>query len=151
MTRPLFGYELFARLSLAAAYLSACADRFGLWGPSGTPGVDWGSMGGFYLATAALVPYVPEGLVPALAWAVTILEFVLAMLFVVGVQLKWTSLASGLLLLVFAMSMTVFLGPKFPLNYSVFSAAACSFLLFGLASAREPARTCVRDPRAANA
>lgn len=138
MTRPLFRFELFARLVLAAAYLSACADRFGLWGPSGTPGVDWGSMGGFYSATAVLVPYAPESLIPLVAWVATLLELGLAGLLLAGIQLKWTSLASGILLLVFAISMTMYLGPKFPLNYSVFTASACSLLLYGLASQRKP-------------
>ena len=32
------------RVALAATFLSAVADRFGLWGPPGTPGVAWGSI-----------------------------------------------------------------------------------------------------------
>ncbi|MBB4640730.1 MauE/DoxX family redox-associated membrane protein [Rhizorhapis suberifaciens] len=135
MSRPLVGYEIFARLALASAYLSACADRLGIWGSSG-PGVDWGSMSGFYAATAALVPYAPNSFVPFIAWSVTISELALGILLIVGTQLKWASLASGLLLLVFALSMALFLGSKFPLNYSVFTASACSFLIFGLVSHR---------------
>ena len=30
------------RVALAAGFLSAVADRFGLWGMPGTPGVAWG-------------------------------------------------------------------------------------------------------------
>ena len=35
------------RMALAAGFLSAVADRFGLWGPIGTPGVSWGGFAKF--------------------------------------------------------------------------------------------------------
>src|SRR5205823_11239866 len=35
------------RMALAAGFLSAVADRFGLWGPIGTPGVSWGGFARF--------------------------------------------------------------------------------------------------------
>ena len=38
---------VFARLALAASFLSAAADRFGLWGGPGTGGVAWGEFGRF--------------------------------------------------------------------------------------------------------
>lgn len=37
----------FARIALAAAFLSAVADRFGLWGPPGATGVAWGDLKNF--------------------------------------------------------------------------------------------------------
>jgi hypothetical protein len=43
---------------------------------------------------------------------------------IVGWQLRWFTLGSGLLLLSFALTMTLALGIKAPLNYSVFSASA---------------------------
>jgi len=119
----------FARLALAAAFLSAVADRFGLWGPVNPPVVDWGSMEGFYPAVAALNPWAPSALIPALAWLVTIVEAVLGVLLIVGFRLRLTALASGVLLAIFALTMTIFLGPKLPLNYSVYTAAACAFLV----------------------
>ena len=33
---------LLLRVALAVAFLSAVADRLGLWGPAGTGGVEWG-------------------------------------------------------------------------------------------------------------
>ncbi len=124
-------FSLFARIALAAAYLSACADRFGLWGQPGTPGVDWGDMSNFTIATAALAPYLPQPLFSVTAWVVTLLEIVLAISLITGVQLRLASLVSAVLLAIFAVSMAVFLGPKFPLNYSVLTASACSLLLYG--------------------
>ena len=46
-----------ARLALAAAFLSAVADRLGLWGPPGTPGVAWGSFEPFLAYTATINPW----------------------------------------------------------------------------------------------
>jgi len=34
--------RLFARIALGASFLSAVADRFGLWGPYGAKNVSWG-------------------------------------------------------------------------------------------------------------
>jgi len=38
---------VFARLALAAGFLSAVADRLDLWGRPGTGGVAWGEFGRF--------------------------------------------------------------------------------------------------------
>jgi len=37
----------FARLALGFSFLSAVADRFGLWGAYGAPHVAWGDFGRF--------------------------------------------------------------------------------------------------------
>jgi len=34
--------RLFARLALGTSFMSAAADRFGLWGPYGAKNVSWG-------------------------------------------------------------------------------------------------------------
>ena len=121
--------SLFLRLSLAAGFLSAVADRFGLWGPAGTPGVAWGGFDPFVAYTGKLLWYLPARLVPSAGWAATVLEVVLAVGLLVGIRPRRVALASGLLLLVFAITMTVALGPEPPLSYSVWSAAGGAFLL----------------------
>lgn len=121
---------LFARYALAVAFLSAVADRFGLWGSNQALGVDWGDMHTFQGAVAQLNPWAPEALIPALSWFVTILEAVLGMLLIIGYQLRITALVSAVLLMIFALAMSMFLGIKLPLNYSVFTAAACAFLVY---------------------
>src|SRR4051812_49908354 len=62
------------RLALAAGFLSAVADRFGLWGPAGTPGVGWGGVGPFLAYTGPLLWVLPARLGPAARWAATVLE-----------------------------------------------------------------------------
>jgi len=120
---------VFLRIALAAGFLSAVADRFGLWGPAGTPGVGWGGFAPFLAYTGQLVWFLPAGLVPAAGWAATMLEVALAVGLLVGVRLRAVALATGALLSVFAITMTVALGPEPPLSYSVWSAAAGAFLL----------------------
>ena len=114
---------------MAAAFLSAAADRFGLWGPAGTPNVAWGNFPSFLDYTAALLPYLPAGLIPIVGWTATVFEVVLAIGLLVGYRLQTVALASGLLLTAFAVTMTIALGPEPALSYSVWTAAAAAFLL----------------------
>jgi hypothetical protein len=120
---------IFLRVALAAGFLSAVADRFGLWGPPGTPGVAWGAFGPFLAYTGKLLWYLPAGLVPAAGWAATVLEVVLAVGLLAGFRLPMFAFASGVLLVVFAVSMTVALGTEPPLSSSVWTAAAGAFVL----------------------
>jgi len=119
----------FARVSLGVAFLSAVADRFGFWGDFGTAGVDWGSMARFAQDVKALNPWAPDAANPVLSWFVTVLEAVLGIMLITGPYVRLAPLLSGALLSLFALSMALFLGVKCPLNYSVFTAAACAFLI----------------------
>ncbi|MBI1358572.1 MAG: DoxX family protein [Acidobacteria bacterium] len=121
--------EWFARLALSAAFFSAVADRFGLWGAPGDPGVVWGDWAAFQAYTGLLNSYLPPSLIPAVAWIATIAEVVLAVALLVGRRLPWAAPAAGALLVTFALAMAVSVGPKAPLDYSVLSAAAAAFLL----------------------
>ena len=119
----------FVRLALAAGFLSAVADRFGLWGPPGAEGVAWGNWQSFVEYTALLNSYAPQSLANALAWAATVLEVVIAVGLVIGWKTKWFALAAGVLLLSFALTMTAALGIKAPLDYAVFGVSAAAFYL----------------------
>lgn len=124
-------YTLFARLALALAFLSAVADRFGLWTPVvGNQGVAWGNMESFITYTSTLIPYIPHKVVPVFAWGATLAEIAIGVSLLIGSFKRLTYLASGVLLLIFGFSMVFFLNVKAPLDYSVFAAAACSFLLY---------------------
>jgi hypothetical protein len=46
--------RLFARFALGASFLSAVADRFGLWGPYGAKNVSWGDFAHFVEYTGAV-------------------------------------------------------------------------------------------------
>src|SRR6516165_9335794 len=100
------------RMALAAGFLSAVADRFGLWGPIGTPGVSWGGFAKFLDYTATLLPYLSTTLVAVAGWAATVAEIVLGVALLAGVRVRLAALASGVLLLTFAIAMTTALGPR---------------------------------------
>ncbi len=120
------------RVALAAAFFSAVADRFGLWGPVGTGSVAWGSFDPFLTYTGQMLWYLPAQLIPIAGWTATVLEVVLAVGLLIGFQLRLFAFASGLLLSIFAVTMTIAFGPEAPLSYSVWSAAAGAFLLASL-------------------
>ena len=120
---------LFARFALGASFLSAVADRFGVWGPYGAKNVSWGDFGHFVRYTGNVMSLFPSSLTVSFAWAATVAETLLGMLLIAGFKIRMTSVLSGLLLLLFAMGMITGLGIKTPFDYSVFSAAAAAFLL----------------------
>ena len=122
------------RISLSVAFASAVADRFGIWGQLGTKGVSWADLSHFNTYVAELNWFLPAAIIPALSWTTTVLETLLAVALLVGWQIRWISLASALLLSSFALTMTVALGLKAPLDYSVFTAASAALLLFAVTS-----------------
>jgi uncharacterized membrane protein YphA (DoxX/SURF4 family) len=71
----------------------------------------------------------PEATYPSLALAATFAEVVLGLLLVVGWRTRIAALVSGVMLLVFAVTMTAALGIKAPLSFGVFSAMGGAFLL----------------------
>lgn len=121
--------HLCVRIALATAFLSAVADRFGLWGPLGTPNVAWGDFAAFVDFTGVLLPFLPPAMVHIAAVAATALEVVLAVGLLVGKELRLFAFGSFLLLLSFALSMTLSLGAESGFSYSVWTAAGAALLL----------------------
>lgn len=124
---------LFLRFALGASFLSAVADRLGLWGPPGTPGVAWGAWEPFVAYAGVLNAWAPDALVEPIAWIATGAEIVFGVGLIVGWKVRWMAFGSGALLTSFALSMAVYDGIKAPLDFSVFSAAAGAFLLASVA------------------
>jgi uncharacterized membrane protein YphA (DoxX/SURF4 family) len=120
---------LYVRLALGITFLAAVTDRLGWWGPPGTRNVAWGNFDTFLAYAATLNPYLPTAWIPTVGWGVTLAEVVCGLALIVGFQTRRVAVVSGLLLLAFALGMTVSLGIKAPFNYSVFSASAGAFLL----------------------
>lgn len=124
------GYAaLYLRLALGTAFLSAVADRFGLWGPPGTPQVAWGNFHGFLLETAKINPWFPAGWMHTVGWVATACETVFGIALIIGFRTRIAAFLSGCLALAFAVGMTSAFGIKSPLNFSVFTVSAASFLL----------------------
>jgi thiosulfate dehydrogenase [quinone] large subunit len=128
-TRPAVLAVLYGRLALGVGFLSAVADRFGLWGASGARNVAWGDFAHFLSYTAKVNPYLTASLVPALGWFVTVCEIVLGIALIVGVKVRLAAMLSGFLLLAFATGMTIGTGIKTAFDASVFAASAGAFLL----------------------
>lgn len=83
--------EYFLRYSLAASYLSAVADRFGVWGQAGDSGVVWGNFNSFLEYTQYLNPWAPVALANVLGYIATILEIILPLLLIVGFKVRYAS------------------------------------------------------------
>ena len=128
-SRSLEFSSLFLRIALGASFLSAVADRFGLWGSFGQPDVSWGSFARFVAYTATLNWFLPKAMIPALAIIATCAEVLLGLCLVAGWQTRVAAWGAGILLTTFAITMAAALGFKAPLDFSVFSAAGGAFLL----------------------
>jgi putative oxidoreductase len=115
----------YARIAVGAAFLSAVAGRFGLW--SGH--LNWANFERFIGRTAELNPFMPQSLMPLLAWAATLVETSLGLALIAGIGLRWAALGSALLLAWFGTAMALTAGLKSPLDYSVFSGSAAALLL----------------------
>jgi uncharacterized membrane protein YphA (DoxX/SURF4 family) len=115
----------YARIAIAAAFLSAVAGRFGLW----TGQVRWDAFERFIARTAELNAWAPRFMIPVLAWSATVAETTLALALIAGVGVRWAAFGSAALLAWFATAMLVYTGLKPPLDYSVYSASACALLL----------------------
>jgi uncharacterized membrane protein YphA (DoxX/SURF4 family) len=121
--------SVFLRLALGISFLSAVADRFGFWGAHGQPNVSWGNYEQFVIYTAKINWFLPAATIPALAIIATAAETLFGLLLVLGWKTRITAVLSGVLLTAFALTMTMALGVKAPLNFSVFSAAGGALLL----------------------
>jgi len=125
--------SVFLLLALGISFLSAVADRFGIWGAYGQPNVSWGNYARFVDYTAKLNWFLPVAMIPALAIIATAAETLFGLLLVLGWKTRMTALLSGVLLTTFALTMTMALGVQAPLNFSGF---------FGCGGSAAPGSVC---------
>jgi putative oxidoreductase len=117
--------NLYARLALGAAFLSAVASRLGLFNKHG-----WHeSFANFVQYTAEVNSFMPSYTIPFLARAATAAELFCGISLILGVRTRWVALGSAGLLAIFGTAMAISFGIKSPMDYSVFSASAGAFLL----------------------
>jgi uncharacterized membrane protein YphA (DoxX/SURF4 family) len=128
-TKRVTTIQIFLRIAISMSFLSAVADRLGMWGAPGTDGVAWGTWENFLTYSQEVNSFVGPGANYALVTTATILETLLAVLLLAGYKIRLAAIASGLLLLCFALAMTYSFGIKTTLDYSVWTAAAASFAL----------------------
>lgn len=114
-------FALVTRYFLAITYLWVIADRLSLLGPAGNMGVVWGNFDTFLSYTASLNPWFPKEISYFLGYAVTIIEFLLAIFFIFNIKLKETFLASFLLLVTFTFSMIFSVGFEQAYDFIIFT------------------------------
>ena len=121
--------SLLLRIGLGVGFLSAVADRLGLWGAFGQPNVEWGNFSRFLEYTHTLNWYVPAGMTLPLGIIATGAETLFGLLLVIGWRTRAAALLSALLLLTFGAAMTLALGIKAPLNFAVLTGIGGALLL----------------------
>ncbi|MCU1223786.1 MAG: small subunit DoxD [Edaphobacter sp.] len=95
------------RLPVAIAFLDAVADRLGLLGPHGAPGVAWGDFAHFIAYTARINPFMPAATIPLLAVLATVGETTFAVALLLGIRIRAAAIGSAALLLLFGTAMTI--------------------------------------------
>ncbi len=118
--------KLYLRLGLGLGFLSASADRFGIW-PEAVSA--WGNWQAFLDYTQTLVPWMPESAIPTLGVLATVAEVLFGLCLLLGLKTELFAKLSGVLLLVFGLAMATSLSIKAPLDYSVFAASGAAFAL----------------------
>lgn len=118
--------KLFLRLAIGLGFLSAVADRFGIYW---TYHIAWGDWGSFVDYTRTLAPWLPSSLVEPAAIGSTLAEIVLGIGLIIGFKTSFMAKCSGALLLVFALSMTLYTGAKSAFDAAVYAASAGAFAL----------------------
>jgi uncharacterized membrane protein YphA (DoxX/SURF4 family) len=116
--------KLFLRLTIALSFLSAVADRLGLWSADISV---WGTWENFLTYTQIINPWFPDSMIPVIGITATIAEIIFAFFLIIGFKTEFFALCSGFLLLLFALSMTFSTGIKGALDFSVFTAAGAAF------------------------
>src|SRR5260221_3973927 len=81
----------YTRFALGAAFLSAVAGRFGIWGENTSPD----SFKHFMEYTAKVNSFMPAFTIPFLAWAATIAETFLGITLILGIWLRFVALAAA--------------------------------------------------------
>lgn len=118
--------KIFLRLAISIGFLSAVADRFGMW-PKDVSA--WGNWDNFVQYTTTINPWIPSTFIGPLALIATTAEIVFAIGLLLGFKTEIFAKLSGVLLLIFALSMAFSIGIKAPFDYSVFIASAAAFAL----------------------
>lgn len=118
--------KLFLRMGIGIGFLSAVADRFGLW-PSEISA--WGNWENFLKYTELIIPFVPKMLIPAIGTIATSAEVLFGVCLIIGLKTELVAKLSGYLMLIFALAITFSSGIKGAFDYSVFAASAAAFAL----------------------
>jgi len=126
--------QLYLRLSIAAGYIIFGLDRLGVWGRPGQKNISWGDWPHFMKYAAEVMGFLPYTLAAVCAVIATAAEIIFGILLLAGKWTRFSAIGSGVLALLFALSMAISFGIVSPLSYSVFTLSAGSFALACLPS-----------------
>jgi len=121
--------QLYLRLAMGSGFTVLGLDRLGAWGPNGKPWVSWGDWRHFSAYAHEVMGFLPGGLAEILAVLATIAEISIGILLLLGLFTRQAAIGSGVLTASFAVAMAISYGITSPINYSVFTVSAASFLL----------------------
>lgn len=121
--------QLYLRLAMGSGFTYLGLDRLGAWGPNGKPWVSWGDWRHFSAYAHEVMGFLPGGLAEVLAVIATIAEISIGILLLLGLFTRQAAIGSGVLTASFAVAMAISYGITSPVNYSVFTVSAASFLL----------------------
>lgn len=135
------------RVVMSADFLLAVADRFGLLGAPGQPGVQWGDFGHFVSYTRTVISFAPAGLGPAAAACATVAEIILGLALLLGIQVRLAAAGAAVLLAVYATAMTISLPAAEQFHYNVIVLGAAMLTLAALDSPDGSGRQGGRESR----
>ena len=118
--------KIYLRLGVGLGFLTAVADRFGLWAAENSA---WGNWEIFVDSTQALNPWLPVSIIPFVAALATACEFFFGLFILIGFKTELFAKLSGWLLLIFALAIAFSSGIKGAFDYSVFAASGAAFAL----------------------
>jgi putative oxidoreductase len=121
--------QLLLRIALGIGFLTTVSDRLGFLGPFGTKNIEWGTWDSFINYTGTLMPFLDKPVVNVMGGIATLAEAVIGILLIIGFKTRLAAIASCSLTLIFALSMSLFLGIKAPINFAVFPVCTASLLL----------------------
>ena len=116
--------KLFLRFGIGIGFLSAVADRFGLW-PAEVSA--WGNWESFLEYTKLINPLIPETMIPVFGTLATAAELLFGISLIIGFKTELVAKLSGFLILIFALAIAFSTGIKGVFDYSVFAASAGAF------------------------
>ncbi|HLA56340.1 MAG TPA: DoxX family protein [Flavobacterium sp.] len=121
--------QFLLRLALGIGFLVTVGDRLGFFGPFGTRNVEWGNWDRFIDYTTTMMPFLDRPAVNIMGGIATLAEAIIGVLLIIGFKTRITAIASCILTLIFTLAMTIFLGIKAPINFSVLTVITASLLL----------------------
>jgi thiosulfate dehydrogenase [quinone] large subunit len=116
--------KLFLRFAIGTGFLSAVADRFGLW-PAEVSA--WGNWESFLEYTKLINPLIPETMIAVFGAIATAAELLFGISLIIGFKTELVAKLSGFLMLIFALAIAFSTGIKGVFDYSVFAASAAAF------------------------